>query len=135
VAAKPEIRRVVRCRTREFCDRFSGQSYGICKTDVTGRAGLARHIHVRRLQSVTIKTLSNDRVLHCHPYSPGLVMACGTIADQTAVRRILCGSRAIVRLMGEPKIAGTRSCPRLPAHFAFYHSVVARRATNRIGPD
>jgi hypothetical protein len=128
VTAKPKIRRVMRAGTREARDVGASQAGRVGQAHMTGCTCLAWNIHVRIFQSVTAETLSDDCIAHGHPGGSGLVVTGGTVSDQGAVGRILHCHRAVMILVGEAPIPGTRSTSRLPRHFRLHDAIVARRA-------
>lgn len=134
MAAERKIRGVVRTRTGKARDVDAGQTWRVGQWHVTRRAGLARNIHVRLFQAVTIETLPDNGIAHSHPRRSGRVVTCRAIADDCAVGGIARSHSAVMHLVREPPVSRARAGSRLPCYFLLHHAIVTRLASYRLGP-
>ena len=135
MAAERKIRGVVRTRTGKARDVDAGQTWRVGQWHVTRRARLARNIHVRLFQAVTIETLPDYGIAHSHPRRSGRVVTCRAIADDGAVGEIARSHSAVMQLVREPPVSRARAGSRLPCYFLRHHAIVTRLASYRLGPD
>ena len=135
VAAEEEVGRIVRCRLRKFGDVFSCQRRRIGETNMAGAACLRRRIEVWCLDVVTCKAFRDDSIAHNHSRRPGLVVAVAAIPDERAVRDVLHGCSAVMRMVRETAVAAPRANPGLPRYDFLDHSIMTGLAADRFGPD
>jgi len=134
VTAEQKIRCIVRTGTRKAGNVRASQTWRVREAHVTGRACLARNIHVRTFQAVTAEALFDDGSTHNHPRRSWLVVTRGAVIDHPAVSRILHVHRACMILMGEAQVPGPRTGPGRPRYSRLNHAIVTRRAAHRLWP-
>jgi len=136
VCTEREVGCLVRLRFREIRDVLARQRRRRRHRYVTGRARLARHVHMRRVEPVARDALVHDIALDVHSWRTALVMARRAILQERTVGGVPGSDRACVRFVREPKISGGQPHgPRLPRDARLDDAIVARGARRGAGKD